>query len=212
VWVKTSYEVMSSEEHDRLTALYGPLTDAVRDLIDATIRTEAGEDAIAAARHAIQAVTDSLRSRQLDEPQGVRYVVDGRPLAWGNAVIGLRNPISPPLTVHHDQGGTRCWSEFTLGAAYEGPPGLVHGGVCALVLDHMLGEAASEGLTKPLFTGTISVKYLRGTGLGRLRAEAEIERTEEVKSFVRGHIRDAEGITAEAHGVFVRPSWARDGG
>jgi hypothetical protein len=210
--VNTTYEVMSAEEHDRLMALYGPLTDAVRDLIDAIIRTEADEDAIREARPAIEAATDTLRSRQLDEPQGVRYVVDGRRLAWGNAVIGLRNPISPPLTIHHDDDGPRCWSEFSLGAAYEGPPGMVHGGVRALVLDHILGEAASEGLTKPLFTGTVSVKYLRGTPLGRLRAEAAIERTEEVKTFVRGHLRDAEGSTAEAEGIFVRPAWAREAG
>lgn len=210
--MNTTYEEISAEEHDRLTALYGPLTGAVRDLIDATIRTEADEGAILAARRAIEAVTAALRSRQLDEPHGVRYVFDGRPLAWGNAVIGLRNPISPPLTIHHDAEGTRCFSEFSLGAAYEGPPGLVHGGVCALVLDHILGEAASEGLTKPLFTGTISVKYLRGTPLGGLRAEAVIERTEAVKTFVRGQIADTEGVTVEAEGIFVRPAWAREAG
>ncbi|WP_116374707.1 PaaI family thioesterase [Mycobacterium sp. MFM001] len=199
---------MSAEEHDRLTALYGPLTDAVRDLIDATIRTEADADTIRDARTAVQAVTQRLRSRQALD--GRRYAVDGRPLAWGNAVIGMRNPIAPPLTIHHE--GTGCWSEFSLGAAYEGPPGLVHGGVCALVLDHVLGEAASEGLTKPRFTGTISVRYLRGTPLGRLRAEAAIERTESVKTFVRGHISDAQGITVEAEGIFVQPAWARDAG
>ena len=37
---------MSADEHDRLAGLYGPLTDAVRELIDATIRTEADQDAI----------------------------------------------------------------------------------------------------------------------------------------------------------------------
>ena len=104
----------------------------------------------------------------------------------------------------------RYWSDFILGAAYEGPPGLVHGGVCALVLDHMLGEAASEGLTKPLFTGTITVRYLRGTPLGRLHAEAVIERTEDIKTFARGSISDAAGATAEAEGVFIRPAWAGD--
>jgi acyl-coenzyme A thioesterase PaaI-like protein len=89
---------------------------------------------------------------------------------------------------------------------------MVHGGVCALVLDHMLGEAASEGLTKPLFTGTITVKYLRGTPLGALRAEATIERTEDIKTFVHGSISDAAGITVEADGVFVMPAWARGAG
>lgn len=202
------YEVITAEKHDQLTALYGPLTDAVRDLIDATIVTAVGAETIDDARLAIEAVTERLRNRQIDGSAGVRYAVEGRPLAWGNAVIGMRNPIAPPLTIHHDADG-RCRSDFILGAAYEGPPGLVHGGVCALVLDHILGEAASEGLTKPLFTGTITVKYLRGTPLGGLRAEAAIEHKEDIKTFVRGTICDAEGVTVEAEGVFVKPAWAR---
>jgi Thioesterase superfamily len=210
--VEIPYEVMSADEHDRLAGLYGPLTDAVRELMDATIRTEADQDAITAARTAIQAATDALRSRQRDETQLVRYAVGGRPVVWSNAVIGLRNPIAPPLTIHHSEDGTQCWSDFTLNRAYEGPPGLVHGGVCALVLDHVLGEAASEGLTKPLFTGTLTVRFVRGTPLGRLRAEAVVERTEGVKSFVSGHLSDAEGITVEAEGIFIRPAWARDAG
>jgi hypothetical protein len=210
--VQIPYEVMSAGEHDRLAGLYGPLTDAVRELIDATIRTEADQDTIGAARLAIQAATEALRSGQRDDTQVVRYAVGGRPVVWSNAVIGLRNPIAPPLIIHHDAEGTRCWSEFTLTGAYEGPPGLVHGGVCALVLDHVLGEAASEGLTKPLFTGTITVRFVRGTPLGRLRAEAAVERTEGIKSFVSGHLSDAEGITADAEGIFIQPAWARDVG
>jgi Thioesterase superfamily len=210
--VEIPYQVMNADEHDRLAALYGPLTDAVRELIAATIRTEADQDAIRTARSAIEAATDALRTRQRDDTEVVRYAVSGRPVVWSNAVIGLRNPIAPPLTIHHDGDGTQCWSEFTLGAAYEGPPGLVHGGVCALVLDHVLGEAASEGLTKPLFTGTITVRYVRGTPLGPLRAEATVERTEEFKSFVSGHLSDAQGITAEAEGIFIKPAWAREVG
>lgn len=210
--MKPPYEVMSADEHDRLTAVYGPLTDAVRELIDATIRTEADEDTIRQARIAIQTATDALRGKVRDESQVVRYAVDGRPVVWSNAVIGLRNPIAPPLTIQHDGDRTRCWSEFTLNAAYEGPPGLVHGGVCALILDHVLGEAASEGLTKPLFTGTITVRYVRGTPLGRLRAEAAVERTEGFKTFVSGHLSDVEGITAEAEGIFIQPAWARETG
>ena len=102
--------------------------------------------------------------------------------------MGLRNAIAPPMEIHHEGDG-RYWAEFDLGVAYEGPPGLVHGGICALVLDHILGEAASEGLTKPRFTGTITMRYLRGTPLGPLRAEAFIERTEGFKSGGRRRAR-----------------------
>jgi hypothetical protein len=207
---KVPYEVMSADEHDRLAALYGPLTDDVRELIRLALRTDADPDSIDAARTAIRTANDVLRSRQPDESQVVRYSAGGRPVVWGNAVIGLRNAIAPPLTIHHDDDATRCWSEFTLNSAYEGPPGLVHGGVCALVLDHVLGEAASAGLTKPLFTGTLTVRFVRGTPLGRLRADAAVERTEGVKSFVSGHLSDGEGITVEAEGIFIKPAWARE--
>jgi acyl-coenzyme A thioesterase PaaI-like protein len=206
--VDTNYEVITADQHHQLIALYEPLTDAVRDLINATIVTGVDAATIDDARVAIEAVTKMLRRDERGESAGVRYAVDGRPLAWGNAVIGMRNPVAPPLSVHYGDEG-RCWSDFALGAAYEGPPGLVHGGVCALVLDHILGEAASDGLTKPWFTGTITVRYLRGTPLGRLRAEAVIERRESVKTFVRGSIFDTAGTTVEAEGIFIRPAWAR---
>ncbi len=206
--MQVEYEVITAEEHGQLTALYGPLTDAVRNLIEATIVSAVDAGAIDDARRAIEVVTKTLRERQIDGSSGVRYAVGERPLVWGNAVVGMRNPIAPPLTIQRDDDG-RCWSDFVLGAAYEGPPGLVHGGVCAMVLDHVLGEAASEGLTKPLFTGTITVKYLRGTPLGGLHAEAVIERVEEVKTYVRGGISDAKGVTVEAEGIFIKPAWAR---
>jgi acyl-coenzyme A thioesterase PaaI-like protein len=203
------YEVMSADEHDRLAAIYGPLTDDVRELIELALRTDADAASIDAARTAIRTAADVLRSRQRDASTMVRHAVGGRPVVWGNAVIGLRNAIAPPLTIQHDADASRCWSEFTLNSAYEGPPGLVHGGVCALVLDHVLGEAASSGLTKPLFTGTLTLRFVRGTPLGRLRADAAVERTEGVKSFVSGHLSDADGITVEAEGIFITPSWAR---
>ncbi|MCV7412796.1 PaaI family thioesterase [Mycobacterium florentinum] len=201
------FEVLSAAEADRVTGLYAPLAEAVRELIDATIRTEADDDAVAHARTQIEAVTQLLRQRT--RPVGVTFRVGDRPLPLGNAAIGLCNPIAPPVVVHHDGNG-RCWSEFVLGSAYEGPPGRVHGGVSALVLDHMLGEAASEGLSRARFTGTITVKYLRGTPLGPLRCDAWIDRTEGAKAFAKGSISDAEGVTVEAEGVFIEPAWARD--
>lgn len=201
------FEVLSATEADRVTALYAPLADAVRELVDATIRTEADDDVVAEARRAIETVTASLRQRT--RPIGVSYRVDGRPLPLGNAAIGVCNPIAPPIVVHHEGEG-RCWSEFVLGSAYEGPPKLVHGGVSALVLDHMLGEAASEGLSKARFTGTITVKYLRGTPLGPLRCEARVDGKEGRKVFARGAISDSEGVTVQADGVFIEPAWAAE--
>ena len=205
------FDVISAEEYGRQRMLYEPLTDAIRKLIRAGIHTDVDEVTARDAQAAIEAVTAMLESKQRTATNTLRHETTGRPLTWANPAVGLRNAIAPPMVIHHEADG-RAWSEFTLSGAYEGPPGWVHGGICALVLDHILGEAASDGLTQPKFTGTITMKYLRGTPLGKLRAEAFIERTEGVKTFARGYLIDAEGTTVEAEGVFIRPAWARDAG
>lgn len=203
-------DMITEEEYQRQRALYEPLTESVRRLIYASLRTAVDADAVADAQAKIEAVTALLETEQRAGTPVVNEST-GRPLAWANPAVGLRNAIAPPMVIHHEDDG-RCWSEFTLSGAYEGPPGWVHGGICALVLDHLLGEAASEGLTQPKFTGTISLRYLRGTPLGPLRAEAFVERNEGVKTFARGYLKDADGPTVEAEGVFIRPAWARDAG
>lgn len=201
-------ENISADDMGRLQALYEPLAQSVRELIDATVRTQADAGVVAAAKAEIDSATVRLRQNQLDGTFGVRYLASGERMAWGNAVIGIRNPIAPPVVIHRDDSG-KAWCDFHLGAAYEGPPGHVHGGVAALVLDHLLGEAASDGVN-PRLTGTISLRYVRATRLGQLHAEATTTRIDGVKTFAAGHLADEEGVTVEAEGVFILPRWARD--
>jgi acyl-coenzyme A thioesterase PaaI-like protein len=196
------------EEIARQAGLYGPLAQSVRELVDAVIRTEADDADIATAREEIDAITQRLRKQQMAGPYGIRFNGEGHGRPWGNAVVGLRNAIAPPLEIHRDPAG-RAWADFRLGAAYEGPPSLVHGGVAALILDQVLGEAAGAG-GKPGMTGTLILRYRRGTPLGELRCEAHVDRVEGVKTFAVGHIADAEGVTVEAEGVFILPRWARE--
>jgi len=203
-------ENISAEDVERLRGLYEPLAQSVRELIDATVRTQADAATVAAAKSEIDSATARLRQKQLDGSFGVRYLESGERMAWGNAVIGIRNPIAPPLEIQHDASG-KSFCDFHLGAAYEGPPGHVHGGVAALILDHLLGEAASDGIN-PRLTGTISFRYVRATRLGHLHAEAMTTRTDGVKTFAAGHLADEEGLTVEAEGVFILPRWARDRG
>jgi acyl-coenzyme A thioesterase PaaI-like protein len=203
----THIENVTSADVERMRALYQPLAESVRELVDATIRTEVDAETVAAVKADIDAATARLRSQQIDGAFGVRYTSGGDRMPWGNPVIGIRNPIAPPLVIERDSSG-RVFTDFHLGAGYEGPPGHVHGGVAALVLDHILGEAASNA-ENPRFTGTITMRYLRTTRLGQLHAQAHIERNEGVKTFAVGHLADEEGITVEAEGVFIQPKWAR---
>lgn len=197
----------SEEELRREAEVAGGLAGAVRGLVDAVIRTEADEAELDDVRRQVDALAERLRARQLPGPYGVRIGDGGRIRNWGNAVVGVRNAVAPPLVIERVEGRVR--SEFALGAAYEGPPGLVHGGVCALVLDQILGEAATAG-GHPGMTGTLTLRYRRPTALGELCAEAEIDRVEGVKAIVRGRLMTPDREpTVEAEGIFILPRWAR---
>jgi acyl-coenzyme A thioesterase PaaI-like protein len=114
-----------------------------------------------------------------------------------------------PLHIERSDEG-RAWASFRLGAVYEGPPGMVHGGVSALLLDQLLGEAAAAG-GAPGMTGTLTLRYRRPTPLGEVSGEAWIERVDGIKTIVRGELRNAEGETSvEAEGIFILPRWARE--
>lgn len=198
----------TAEEIEAERATYGPLAEALRRLNDLSIRTLVGAEQVAEATALLEQAAAVLSAEVDPEPYGVRFsklVGGGR--NWGNSVVGVRNPVAPPLTITH-QGGVSS-SDFELGAQYEGPPGFVHGGVTALLLDQMLGEAAAA-TGRPGMTGTLTIRYRKPTPLGRLSAEARVDRVEGIKTYAVGHIAGPDGVCAEAEGVFILPRWARD--
>ncbi|MFF4239271.1 PaaI family thioesterase [Actinomadura geliboluensis] len=190
-------------EVDRREAVMASLAGTVRELVDATIRTTVADDEVHRVRDELAALVDRLRAAQLPGPAGIRYNSEMRAWNWGNAVVGAANAIAPPLDVVHGPSG--CHADVVLGAAYEGPPGLVHGGVSAMLLDHIMGVTASA-MRRTTFTGTLTMRYRRGTPLGPLRLEASIVREEGRKVFVVASISDAGGVTVEADGVFIQPA------
>jgi uncharacterized protein (TIGR00369 family) len=192
-------------EFEELRSVYEPLAQSVRRLIDVSIRTNADVTTVKSAIDKIDSATEELESASLrGGSYGLEHSSDGQVMAWGNVVMGVRNPVALPLVVHHEADGS-VWAEFVMGAAFEGPAGHVHGGVCAMLLDHVLGATAHKpGM--PAVTGTLTLRYRRGTRLGRpLRAEARVDRVEGVKTFAVGHIADDEGATVQAEGVFIYP-------
>ena len=200
-------EELTQEELDRQIALYGPLAEVVRGLVDASIRTEAESEVVREVTDALRVQLDRLRASQSEEPFGIRWTTLGKRRAWGNAVMGLRNPIAPPVNLQADADG-RVWADFELGAAYEGPHHIAHGGVSALILDQVLGAAAEVG-NAPGMTATLTVRYLRATPLGALRAEARMDRVEGVKTYVTGHISSDGDVCVEAEAVFILPTKVR---
>jgi acyl-coenzyme A thioesterase PaaI-like protein len=193
----------SAEEVARERAVYEPFTERLRRLVDLGIRSGVDLDTVLEAQDHVDAAIELLGRDTIEGAYGVR-IGDGFGRNWGNAIMGLRNAIAPPLHIETD-GVSRSWVDFELGAAYEGPPTFVHGGVLSLVLDHVFGAAAGADHT-PHMTGTLTLVYKRATRLGvPLRAEAWVDRTEGRKSFVVGFVADEQGRTVEAEGIFVQP-------
>jgi acyl-coenzyme A thioesterase PaaI-like protein len=200
---------MTDAEVEQEREVLGGLAASVRALADASLRSTIPLEEVEQVRAAIDGLTRRLRREQIPGAFGVSFTPDGTVRGHGNAVVGLRNPVAVPLEIRkHDDG--RATAEFTLGALYEGPPGCVHGGVLALLLDQVLGEcAASSG--SPGMTGTLTLRYLRPTPLGDCAIEAWVDRVEGVKTFVRGEFRRGDGRpTVEVEGVFILPRWARE--
>lgn len=183
---------------------YELLARSVRRLIDATIRTEVAPGVIASAVTAVDRITEQLSHSLIPGAFGERASGDGQSTASGNIIIGVRNPAAPPLIINHLSDGSVS-TEFTLGAVYEGPAGHAHGGVSAMILDHVLGATAHKP-GRPAYTGTLTLRYHRATPLGRpLRADASIQSVEGAKTFAVGAISDGDQITVSAEGVFIHP-------
>jgi acyl-coenzyme A thioesterase PaaI-like protein len=183
---------------------------ATRELVDAVVLTAADEDDLAVAAKEIEVITARLRERQLEHPPRPDLGPDGRMRALANPVIGAANPLAPPLRVEvGEEGSVR--TEFELGFPYEGPPGLVHGGVSALILDHLLGSAGGAA-GRPGMTASLELRFRRPTPLHRpLVGRAWVETVDGRKTTIRGEIARADGrVTVEADGLFILPSFLAD--
>lgn len=181
------------------------LAAALRDIIGLLVMSDAPEPDLARAADAAARFAESLKVH----PQRTRQ--------WGFAesanagdigaffdqspLIGLSNPLSPPMRLAAVDGRIR--GTVTFGAAYEGPPGHVHGGFVAAAFDEVLGFAQS--LTgNPGMTGGLSIRYRRPTPLHvELVFDAGVDRVEGRKIFTTGRLFSGEHVTAEAEAVFV---------
>lgn len=181
------------------------LADAMRSVIEQLVTSEASpeelRDAAAGLEHlAAQLATRPRRGKPTDfkatlTPDEINALFDFSPL------LGLSNPIAPPLELTMD--GDCIRGQVRFGAAYEGPPGCVHGGCIAAVFDELLGYTQSI-TQRPGITGTLTIRYRVPTPLHtQLHCEARVERISGRKIFCSGQLFCGETLCAEAEGIFL---------
>ena len=121
-------------------------------------------------------------------------------------IVGLSNPLAAPLSLEmgEDADGHRVViGRAVFHAAYEGPPGNVHGGMVAAAWDEVLGMAQSLSGNAG-FTGTLTIKYRSPTPLYEpLEFKAWVEGVEGRKIFTKGVCYAGDRLCSEADAIFI---------
>lgn len=181
------------------------LASAMRAVIEHLVVSAAPEEELRAAADALERFAARLaghpQRRTLEGYAEAATSGDVRAFFDYSPLIGLSNPISPPMELTSD--GKTVRGRLRFGTAYEGPPGCAHGGCIAAVFDELLGY--TQSLTHhPGMTGTLTIRYRTPTPLhADLRCEATVQRVEGRKIFCEGRLYAADVLCAEAEGIFI---------
>lgn len=190
--------------------------------------SEAAEEAVAAARRLVTALLHAEKvpaaeiagmTQRLNELAGQAEAhvpaVEPRERTWRqrpredaalrNPVNGRQNAFAPGLRVRGMPDGS-VQAEVTLGLLYEGPPGSVHGGVSALLLDHLFGAANYwAGAVGP--TAELTLRYKRPVPLGTpLTLTAKQVSVDGRKLRTEGTISVGGKVCVRAEALFIAKS------
>lgn len=182
------------------------LTVAVRHLVDAVLTVEDTTEAeLDDAAIAVERIAGELQRRHSlgGRPSGRRARSERSHEDYlpRSPLVGEVSPLAPPIAYEHRDD--RLVGHGTFHAAYEGPPGYVHGGWIALAFDEMLGMT-NIASGHPGMTGRLSVRYRRPTPLHEeVRFESWTESVDGRRIVTRGTLSAGETVTAEAEGLFV---------
>lgn len=196
----------AAASRERLRAVE-ELGDAIRGLTDAAVSTEVGADTLLWVAHHVRDLTPPLAAERRTRAQRPSTDPRGSGRRTYNPATGPGNPLAPPMHVEIADGvavGT-C----TLGLAYEGPRGYVHGGVTALLLDQILGHVHAA-TRRPGMTVELAVRYRRPVPLetplqitGRPLSPGGGGRTDLFATV--STVAAPHRVLAEANGTFVVP-------
>lgn len=122
--------------------------------------------------------------------------------ALRNPVNGRQNAFAPGLSVR-GLPDRSVSAEATLGVLHEGPPGYVHGGISALLLDHLFGAANHwAGTVGP--TAELALRYKRPVPLDTpLALTAKQQSKDGRKLLTTGTIEAGGKVCVEAEGLFI---------
>lgn len=110
-------------------------------------------------------------------------------------------PVAPPIAL--EMHGETASGIANLGAAFCGPPGRVHGGTVATMLDHSMGALLFH-LERPSYTARLEIDYRASSPLGAdLEVRATVDRIDGRKTWVESTISHDGEVAARGYGLFL---------
>ena len=198
-----------TQQHSSTDAKRIEVAHELRAAIDELLATSASLEELEETSKMINQAVTRLRSR----PHSHEYTgpAEGS-LAPMNSfldrspIIGGINPLSVPMQMSIDGDGgkdSKVVGHATFTAAYEGPPGCVHGGFIAAYFDEVLGMAQSLS-GNPGMTVNLTVDYRSPTPLLKpVVFRGWVASVDGRKISVAGTLHHGETLCAEAKGLFV---------
>lgn len=156
----------------------------------------------------LDAVADHLDEHVGTVEQRLVDMWAGEGVTRHDPITGPENAIAPPLQLV-GQGDGSIRAVVTLGLPYQGPPGFAHGGVSAMLLDHVLG-VANHWAGDSGMTARLTLNYHRPTPLfEELVLTGRQESVDGRKIFTTGTIEAGGEVCVSAEGLFVNKHLAR---
>ena len=203
-WASRIRELSKADPSPRRVALFR-VADAIRTVLHRMVQSSAPNEVIEAAAADLEAVAERFSGyANKSMYEGFAESANaGEPFGFfdHSPMLGRANPLAPPIDLWLD--GDHMVGTATFGAAYEGPPGCVHGGYVAAAFDEVLGSTQSLS-GAPGMTGRLTVSYRSPTPLEtELRFVGWLERVEGRKIFTKGELWAGDRLCAEAEGLFI---------
>ncbi len=178
------------------------LARSLRALLDTLGSTGAADAELDALAAQVEAAARSFAGTRRERP-GSSSLPGMGDFALRGPICGRANPLAPPAELAADRAAQTVSGSVNFGHAFEGAPGIVHGGFVAAVLDEALGMAAALP-GAPAMTGELKVRFKRPTPTcSPLEIRAKVDEARGRRVLVSGEILAAGLVTAAATGLFV---------
>jgi acyl-coenzyme A thioesterase PaaI-like protein len=179
--------------------------DAARRVIGALVVSHAPVEVLERAAADLAAVAARLEphagTSRYDGTGGLGPTLDAV-IVERHPFLGDSHPGAPPLRLVTADEGVNA--TVTFDARHEGMPQRAHGGWIAALFDQVVGIAAGRVAGRPAMTGTLTVRYVAPTPLGReLRLCATAEPASGRTLRAHATLGPGEAVTARAEAVLV---------